>query len=214
MSALAAALLEALDDATLDALAERLRPRLQLAITPPQTQWLNVTEAAEHLRCPKSRIYALNSAGRIPVHRDGALLLFDRDELNEWVRAGGATRPRTCGDTKFMIGSNPMPSTITTPVAGRIPNEHAHQLEALARRNGTTTSSIVAQIIAERLDTLQADHLANRFDDLHIDGDDRNTEQGVRAGSKVQDDRHVDRGGTASLPVSRKPQVDANGTGR
>jgi excisionase family DNA binding protein len=93
MSALAAALLEALDEATLDALAERLRPRLQLAIAPPQTRWLNVAEAAEHLSCPASRLYALNSAGRIPVHRDGSRLLFDRNELDEWVRAGGATRP-------------------------------------------------------------------------------------------------------------------------
>jgi excisionase family DNA binding protein len=93
MSALAAALLEALDDATLDILAERLRPRLQLAVTTQQTKWLNVTEAAEHLRCPRPRIYALTSAGRIPVHRDGTLLLFDRAELDAWIRAGGATRP-------------------------------------------------------------------------------------------------------------------------
>jgi excisionase family DNA binding protein len=93
MSALAAALLAELTEADLDRLAEMLRPRLKLATTQPQTEWLNVTEAAEHLRCPKSRIYALNSAGRIPVHRDGSLLLFDRAELDEWVRAGGATRP-------------------------------------------------------------------------------------------------------------------------
>jgi hypothetical protein len=41
-----------------------------------------------------------------------------------------------------------------------------HQLEALARRNGTTTSSIVAQIIAERLNTpeQQADHTLDDLD--------------------------------------------------
>jgi excisionase family DNA binding protein len=83
MSALAAALLEALDDATLDALAERLRPRLQLAITTSPTRWLNVTEAAEHLACPKSRVYALTSARRIPHHRDGSRVLFDREELDD-----------------------------------------------------------------------------------------------------------------------------------
>jgi hypothetical protein len=59
-----------------------------------------------------------------------------------------------------------MASTITTPIAGRIPNEHAHQIEALARGNGTTTSSIVAQIIAERLNTpeQQADHTLDDLD--------------------------------------------------
>ena len=55
--------------------------------------WLDVAEAAEHMRCGTSRIYSLVSAGRIPVHRDGSRLLFDRHELDEFVRAGGAKRP-------------------------------------------------------------------------------------------------------------------------
>ena len=93
MSALVQAILAELDDQALDLLAERLRPRLQPAVTSPRTRWLNVAEAAEHLSCPESRIYALNSARRIPVHRDGSRLLFDSAELDAWVRAGGATRP-------------------------------------------------------------------------------------------------------------------------
>jgi excisionase family DNA binding protein len=55
--------------------------------------WLDVRGAAEHLACPQSRVNALASAGRIPVHRDGSRLLFRREELDEWVRAGGAKRP-------------------------------------------------------------------------------------------------------------------------
>lgn len=55
--------------------------------------WLDVAAAGEHLACPPSRVYALVSAGRIPVHRDGSRLLFRRAELDRWVEAGGARRP-------------------------------------------------------------------------------------------------------------------------
>lgn len=55
--------------------------------------YLDVDGAAAFLACPKSRIYALVSAKRIPHHRDGSRLLFDRAELRAWVASGGATRP-------------------------------------------------------------------------------------------------------------------------
>jgi excisionase family DNA binding protein len=55
--------------------------------------WLNVPSAAEHLACGKDRIYHLVSARRIPPHRDGSRLLFDRAELDHWVRRGGGLRP-------------------------------------------------------------------------------------------------------------------------
>jgi len=57
------------------------------------TGYLDVTGAATFLACPVSRVYALTSAGRLPVHRDGSRLLFDRDELREYVNNGGARRP-------------------------------------------------------------------------------------------------------------------------
>lgn len=49
--------------------------------------------AAAFLACPVSRVYSLTSAGRLPVHRDGTRLLFTRDELRDYVNAGGAKRP-------------------------------------------------------------------------------------------------------------------------
>jgi excisionase family DNA binding protein len=55
--------------------------------------YLDVNGAAEFLSCPKSRIYSLASLGRIPHYHDGSRLLFDRAELREYVRAGGARRP-------------------------------------------------------------------------------------------------------------------------
>ncbi len=63
-----------------------------LQLVEPES-WLDVPEAAGHLACPTSRIYALVSAGRIPHHRDGSRLLFRRLELDSWVERGGAIRP-------------------------------------------------------------------------------------------------------------------------
>jgi len=54
---------------------------------------MKADEAAAYLACPKSRIYALLSARRIPHDRDGSRVLFDRAELREWVLRGGARRP-------------------------------------------------------------------------------------------------------------------------
>jgi excisionase family DNA binding protein len=55
--------------------------------------FLDVAGAAEFLACPRSRIYALVSARRLPHHHDGSRLLFDRRELREYVHNGGARRP-------------------------------------------------------------------------------------------------------------------------
>lgn len=88
---LASALFAEADDAALDALAERLRARLVLDSV--SQGWLDVAGAAEYLSCPKSRIYSLVSAKRIPHERDGSRLLFDPASLDAYVRAGGARRP-------------------------------------------------------------------------------------------------------------------------
>jgi excisionase family DNA binding protein len=95
MSELATAIIDALDDHALDRLAEALAPRLT-AITAQASAaeaWLDVDGASQHLACPKSRIYALVSARRIPYHKDSSRLLFRAEELDEWVRAGGGKRP-------------------------------------------------------------------------------------------------------------------------
>ncbi|HEY1854072.1 MAG TPA: helix-turn-helix domain-containing protein [Solirubrobacterales bacterium] len=55
--------------------------------------YLDVNGAAAFLSCPKSRIYSLASLGRIPHYHDGSRLLFDRTELRDYVRKGGARRP-------------------------------------------------------------------------------------------------------------------------
>jgi excisionase family DNA binding protein len=87
------ALLDELTDADLDLLAERLAPRLAAMQPAPADGWLTVPEAADYLRCPTSRIYALTSAGRIPYVKDGSRTLFRRSELDVWLRDGGGKRP-------------------------------------------------------------------------------------------------------------------------
>ena len=93
MNALAAALLAELDDQALEQLAERLRPFLRAEPDSERSPWLDVAGAAEYLKCPKSRLYALVSAGRVPHAKDGSRLLFRRDELDAWIRNGGGRRP-------------------------------------------------------------------------------------------------------------------------
>ena len=60
---------------------------------PITDEWLTVAEAANYLRCPKSRVYSLVSAKRIPFVKDGSRTLFSRGALDEWLRAGGGRRP-------------------------------------------------------------------------------------------------------------------------
>lgn len=55
--------------------------------------WLSATEAALYLACPESRIRKLTMTGELPCHRDGRRVLYRREELDEFVRAGGAVSP-------------------------------------------------------------------------------------------------------------------------
>jgi hypothetical protein len=56
--------------------------------------WLRGADRiAEYIDAPRSRVYALSSAGRIPVEHDGSNLMGHRSELDAWVRKGGGKRP-------------------------------------------------------------------------------------------------------------------------
>jgi excisionase family DNA binding protein len=83
----------ALGDEFLGELAERVAAVLAERPTSESDGFLDVEGAANFRSCPKSRIYSLVSAKRIPHHKDGSRLLFDREELREYVRGGGARRP-------------------------------------------------------------------------------------------------------------------------
>jgi excisionase family DNA binding protein len=54
-------------------------------------RWLSVDEIAVYLGVSKDSVYDRVSTGRMPGHRVGRLWKFKRSEIDEWVRAGGAT---------------------------------------------------------------------------------------------------------------------------
>jgi excisionase family DNA binding protein len=76
-----------------EAIAERVAEMLAERHAAEPEPWIGVEQACEHLACPRSRIYALASAGRIPHRKDSARLLFRRAELDDWLEQGGAKRP-------------------------------------------------------------------------------------------------------------------------
>lgn len=80
---------------TVEAIARRAAELLAARVREEPDPWVGVDEAATHLGCPRSRIYALASCkpARIPFERDGSRLVFKRSELDSWVRAGGGKRP-------------------------------------------------------------------------------------------------------------------------
>lgn len=80
-----------LNDVQLQELADRVAALLPAA--QGVDGWLTVTEAADHLRCPKSRVYSLTAAGRIPHVKDGSRNLYRRSQLDLWLHEGGGIRP-------------------------------------------------------------------------------------------------------------------------
>jgi hypothetical protein len=99
MSAILDALLAELtdgDDKALTRLADRLAPLLakRLVQPTPEDGWLRGAEQiAGYIGSPRSRVYALTSARRIPVQRDGSTLVARRSELDSWLHRGGGKRP-------------------------------------------------------------------------------------------------------------------------
>lgn len=55
--------------------------------------WLRGADRiAAYIDAPRSRVYALVSARRIPVHHDGSALIARRSELDRWLVQGGGIR--------------------------------------------------------------------------------------------------------------------------
>jgi excisionase family DNA binding protein len=73
-------------------LAEIARQAAALIPTsePTASPWLNVTDAAERLRCGKDRIYDLIALGKLHPRRDGRRVLLHRDDLDAYIEGGAA----------------------------------------------------------------------------------------------------------------------------
>lgn len=53
-------------------------------------RWVSVAEIAEHLGVSKDTVYTWIETKRMPAHRVGRLWKFQRAEVDDWVKSGGA----------------------------------------------------------------------------------------------------------------------------
>ncbi len=54
-------------------------------------RWLSVEEIAEYLGVAKDTVYTWVNNKGMPGHKVGRFWKFKRDEIDGWVRAGGAS---------------------------------------------------------------------------------------------------------------------------
>src|SRR3989344_2506441 len=52
--------------------------------------WLTTEEAAKHLGIGKTKLYALSQSGKIPVSKVGKKWLYNKDELDAWLKGSKA----------------------------------------------------------------------------------------------------------------------------
>lgn len=52
--------------------------------------WVSVEEVAKHLGIARDTVYRWIESRHMPAHRVGRLWKFKLDEVDEWVRSGGA----------------------------------------------------------------------------------------------------------------------------
>lgn len=51
--------------------------------------YLDIKSLVEYLPLTKSTIYTMVNKGKIPYKKIGSKLIFDRDEIDQWVDNGG-----------------------------------------------------------------------------------------------------------------------------
>jgi excisionase family DNA binding protein len=72
-----------------ESLADAIAERLEL---PRASRWLDVPRAADHLAKSEDAVRKAAQRRQLPMHQPygaGSRYLFDRDELDAWVRQNG-----------------------------------------------------------------------------------------------------------------------------
>ena len=72
-----------------------------------EESWVGIADVAAHLSVARDSIYRWVDTKDSPAHRVGRLLRFRLSEVDEWVRTGGGSDPKT------------HPSGRTTPADGQ-----------------------------------------------------------------------------------------------
>ncbi len=63
-----------------------------------EDRWLSVEEIAKYLGISNDTIYRWINRHRMPAHRMGRLWKFKKDEVDEWVKSGGANQNKNKGE--------------------------------------------------------------------------------------------------------------------
>ncbi|MBI5245017.1 MAG: helix-turn-helix domain-containing protein [Elusimicrobia bacterium] len=58
-----------------------------------ESRWLSVEEIARYLGVAEDTVYRWIRARSLPAHRVGKLWKFKTEEIDEWIRSGGAGDP-------------------------------------------------------------------------------------------------------------------------
>lgn len=96
-------------EAMLDLIADKVAQRLLAATRPDTTPdvgetagspWMNVATAATYLDWSRQRLYKLTAQGTIPHYKQDGRLLFNRQELDQWLAGFRAVRDWMNPDTR------------------------------------------------------------------------------------------------------------------
>jgi len=61
-------------------------------------RWLSVEEMSKYLGVSNDTVYRWIDRHSMPAHRMGRLWKFKKDEVDEWVKSGGARRTKGKGE--------------------------------------------------------------------------------------------------------------------
>lgn len=64
-----------------------------------EDRWFSVDEIADHLGIKRDTVYKWIGERQMPGHKIGRLWKFNKQEVDEWVRSGGATTFLTESET-------------------------------------------------------------------------------------------------------------------
>ncbi len=56
-----------------------------------EERWFSVDEIAEYLGVSKDTVYGWINVKNMPAHRVGRLWKFKKDDIDSWVKSGGAS---------------------------------------------------------------------------------------------------------------------------
>lgn len=65
-----------------------------------EDRWFSIQEICDHLGVSSDTVYKWIDRYAMPAHRMGRLWKFKKDEVDEWVKAGGASTPRNSDENE------------------------------------------------------------------------------------------------------------------